>query len=107
MSRRGAWAGRGSTRAWRRLRLFVLERDRWRCRMTDADGHVCGRQLRPRDPDPRHRASVEHLDALDLGGPLLADPSRLVAACTFHNSQSGALAQARRNTQPIERTWAW
>lgn len=103
--RTGAWSGRGSTRAWRRLRLYVLERDGWRCRMLDDDGAVCGRQLRQGDPDPKHRASVQHLDQLAEGHQLLADPDRLVAACVHHNSQDGARSLVR--TQPVERTWTW
>lgn len=99
------WAGQGSTRPWRRLRLYVLNRDGWRCRMTAEDGHPCGNQLRLGDPDPNHRATVEHLDQLQLGGPLLADPDRLVAACLHHNSSAGA--KSRHATQPIERTWSW
>lgn len=101
------WAKRGSTRAWRKLRLAVLARDGWRCQLPDRDGLTCGRQLRPMHPDPNHRATVEHLDPLADGHPLLAPMHRLVAACATHNSQGGAaITNAARRT-PTERSWSW
>jgi hypothetical protein len=100
------WA-KGSTRAWRRLRLAVLNRDGWRCRMLAEDGHPCGRQLRPKDPRPEHRATVEHLDPLSEGHPLLAPMDRLRAACATHNAQGGAaMTNANRVAEP-DRGWAW
>lgn len=100
-----AWA-KGSTRAWRQLRVWVLDRDGWRCRMLDDDGHTCGRQLRPKAADPRHRATVQHLDALADGNPLLPDPSRLVAACATHNSQEAARMTNAKRSEPV-RGWTW
>lgn len=113
-----AWRRGGSTRAWRRLRRAVLDRDGWRCRMPGEDGQPCGRELRPRmvhgqvlETDPAHVATVEHLDRLADGHPLLAPMDRLVAACQLHNSQGGAeLTNAiRRATRPAEpeRSWTW
>lgn len=91
------WAG-GSTRAWRRLRAAVLERDRYRCQVPtgEVDGQlvICGRPAR----------TVGHVDALALGGRLLADASRLRAECEPHNYGDGArLANARRR----RRSWSW
>jgi 5-methylcytosine-specific restriction endonuclease McrA len=100
------WAG-GSTRAWRKLRLYVLARDRWRCQLLEDDGQPCGRQLYQGHLDPRHRATVEHLDPLAEGHPLLADPSRLVAACATHNGRGGAaMTNATRKAEP-PRSWSW
>jgi hypothetical protein len=102
----GKWTG--STRAWRELRLAVLERDRWTCQLLAEDGHVCGRKLRPREqePDPRHQASVEHLDKRVEGGQLRPSMDRLVAACVTHNSQGGAAVTNGRRRE-TERSWSW
>lgn len=101
-----AWAG-GSTRAWRKLRLFVLNRDGWRCRMTDqATGQLCGRWLQPRHPDPHHLATVQHLDPIGEGNPRLPDPDRLVAACAHHNSQEAAQMSNAKRAEP-SRGWTW
>jgi hypothetical protein len=100
-----AWAG-GSTRAWRRLRSYVLARDGWRCRMPDDDGAPCGRQLRPKDPDPKHRATVQHLDPIGEGNPKLPDPDRLVAACAHHNSQEAART-VNASRAVTQRGWTW
>lgn len=101
-----AWR-RGSTRAWRRLRLYVLVRDGWVCQLTDPDGTPCGRWLRDSHPDPRHRASVEHLDPVSEGHPLLAHPDRLLAACLAHNSAGGATMTNARKPAPVDRGWSW
>lgn len=103
-----AWS-KGSTRAWRRFRLAVLNRDGWRCRMVDPEtGKVCGRRLRSSHPDPKHRASVQHLNARAAGGQLLPALEEAVAACTFHNSQDGArVAQSRAAGPGQARTWTW
>jgi hypothetical protein len=100
-----AWAN-GSTRAWRKLRRYVLDRDGWRCRMLEDDGHTCGRQLRPMDPNPAHRATVQHLDPIGEGHPLLPDPDRLVAACATHNSQEAARMTNAKRAEPT-RGWTW
>jgi hypothetical protein len=100
------WGGRGSTREWRALRLLVLERDGWRCQLPEDDGHPCGRELRPRDPDPNHRATVEHLDPLAEGFPLLAPMDRLLAACATHNGRGGA-AMTNSKRRELARGWEW
>lgn len=87
-----SWTG-GSTRAWRRLRAAVLERDGHRCRVV-VDGTECGEFAR----------TVGHLDPLSKGGPKLADPSRLRAECARHNFSDGArLGNASRR----RRAWSW
>lgn len=86
------WAG-GSTRAWRKLRRAVLERDGYRCKV-DVDGRPCDKYAR----------TVGHVDPLSRGGHLLADPSRLRAECEPHNYGDGArLANAGRR----RRAWSW
>jgi 5-methylcytosine-specific restriction endonuclease McrA len=72
--------GAGSTRAWRRLRLAVLERDAWRCQVPvdgagriDPAGAPC---LLPAD-------TVDHLTPRALGGLDVEDNLR--AACRTHN----------------------
>lgn len=98
---------RGSTRAWRKLRRAVLDRDGWLCQLDAHTGDPLGRQLWTGHPDPRHRASVEHLDPIGLGHPVLASMDRLVASCTHHNAQGGAaMTNASRPTEP-ERGWSW
>ena len=74
--------------------------------MLDEDGHTCGRELRPQDPDPRHRATVQHLDPVSEGHPLLAPLHRLVAACATHNSQEAAQMTNAKRTEP-SRGWTW
>jgi len=58
--------------AWRRLRLAVLDRDRWRCQR-------CGRPA----------STVHHLDGLAQGGVELCHPSRLEARCPACNTRAG------------------
>lgn len=98
------WRG-GSTSAWRKLRRAVLDRDRWTCQMPDDDGHPCGRRLYSRHRDPNHMATVEHLDKLAEGHPLLAPMDRLVAACATHNGRGGAAMTNAAKAEP--RSWAW
>lgn len=59
---------RGYDRAWRRVRLLVLQRDGWCC-------HWCGRAA----------DTADHLVPLAAGGDRL-DPANLVAACRSCNS---------------------
>ncbi len=85
------WHG-GSSRAWRRLRRLVLDRDAHRCQVPVEFGELC---LQPAQ-------TVGHLDALAEGGPKLADPSRLRAECARHNYADGArrtnVARASRHS---------
>lgn len=87
-----SWSG-GSTRAWRKLRAFVLVRDRYRCQVP-VDGSLCGRPAN----------TVGHLDPLSKGGAKLAPAERLRAECASHNYGDGArLGNASRR----QRTWRW
>lgn len=63
-----AWAG-GSTSAWRKVRLLVLIRDGWVCRL-------CGEAINPslRTPHPRS-AEVHHVRGKEYGD----DPRYLIA----------------------------
>jgi 5-methylcytosine-specific restriction endonuclease McrA len=68
----GAWEG-GSTRKWRKIRLEVLQRDRYRCQLRIAG--IC-----------RTRADCVH----HLFGKAAGDAKRgLVAACTPCNLHIG------------------
>ncbi|GIG69725.1 HNH endonuclease [Phytomonospora endophytica] len=74
-------AASGSTRAWRRLRAFILDRDGWTCLVPGADGRVCGRYAR----------TVDHIIPRAHGGT--DDPANLRAACSTCNTKSGALVR--------------
>lgn len=77
----------GSTRAWRRLRRLVLERDRYRCQLPAEDGATCG----------AYATHVDHVVPRAAGGS--DHPSNLRAACARHNLKRGAAAHERR--------WTW
>jgi 5-methylcytosine-specific restriction endonuclease McrA len=69
---------RTSTHAWqKRIRPFVLARDRYRC-------HWCHVDLLTLKP---HERQVDHLDPVSKGGT--DDPSTLVAACGPCNNRRG------------------
>lgn len=70
----------GSTRRWRRIRAFVLERDAFACRFLDPDrpGGICG----------AYATHVHHIDPRAAGGT--DDPRQLAAACAAHNLSKGA-----------------
>lgn len=102
------WAS-GSSRAYRALRRFVLDRDGWRCRMLGEDGQVCGIALSPWPGRP-DSATLQHLDALADGHPKICDPERAVAACRTHNLREAAqITNAKRAAQAAnhERGWEW
>lgn len=84
---RWLWGARpvGSTRRWRRVRLYVLGRDGWRCQLPvdAADAY-----------DRAADAAAHRLDddGMPVGRPLPADPdhpTNLRAACALHNWQRG------------------
>jgi hypothetical protein len=88
-----AWAG-GSTRAWRRVRLLVLDRDKWTCQLC---GGAINRRLR--NPHPQS-AQVHH----PLGKAYGDDPAHLQAAHRLCNQRAGdptsiADPQPKRVTQ--------
>lgn len=96
-----SWA-KGSTRAWRRLRRHVLERDGYACQL-------------PADHDPAVKClalatHADHVIPKSAGGPDTA--ANLRAACARHNLSRGAgqalgrrrAGQARRRAG---RSWSW
>jgi 5-methylcytosine-specific restriction endonuclease McrA len=85
----GAW-GKGSTRAWRNLRLKILRRDGYRC------------QLRIPDTCTTIADCVHHLDGKAAGD----DPDRLVASCTPCNLHTGDPAGRGHDPEHVSRT-AW
>jgi len=77
-----------SSRPWRRMRLRILIRDRYRC-------HWCGARAN----------SVDHLVPRALGGSDW-DPQNLVACCTPCNSKRGGdlrQSMAKPHPHPIAR----
>lgn len=89
-----AWAG-GSTRAWRRVRRLVLERDGYRCKRPVVGG-LCG----------AHANQVGHVVARVDGGT--DDPRNLRAECAPHNLADGArLANRRRRPTIRPDGWSW
>lgn len=75
--------GRGSTRAWRKLRELVLARDGYRCTYRDANG-------RCETTRPLH---VDHIVPVAHGGT--DDPTNLRTLCREHNLHRGT-----RDTSP-------
>ena len=92
-----AWAG-GSNRRWRALRLYVLERDGWRCQVP-----IPGRQP-PHHLDhcDRYADTAGHIIAKAYGG--IDQPGNLRAECRAHNfTEGGRLAHVRATI----RRWSW
>lgn len=101
---------RGSTRAWRRLRLAVLHAAGWRCQVpVDATGRAadCG----PLCGLPAN--TVDHIRPRALGGG--NEPANLRAACARHNygrrvpGVGGVPAEPGAGTrrQGDNRSWSW
>jgi 5-methylcytosine-specific restriction endonuclease McrA len=90
-----ALTGRGSTSRWRRIRLAILNRDGWRCRVPLADGGPCGRPA---------RTAGHILARIDGGGDTWAN---LRAECAWHNYRGGGLLAARRPDVPDHRARGW
>lgn len=98
----------GSTRAWRRRRLIVLDRDGWRCRVrVDDRGRIVAEGgvecLLPAD-------TVDHVVPRARGGT--DDPDNLRAACTPHNLTKGGRldgegGRGRRPGDGTGRAWSW
>jgi len=103
------WAA-GSSRAWRRIRLAVLDRDGWACQVEQPHPDLRGGTLQPghaltsHDPTAPTHATVGHLDKRDAGG--VDDPRRLRAECAAWNYSDGArYGNAKRRTN--QRSWTW
>lgn len=84
------WAS-GSSRAWRRVRQYVLARDGHLCRVPNRDGQPC---LAP-------ATHADHITPRSAGGAFL-DPDNLRAACASCNLSRGA----DRPPKP-RRAWSW
>jgi 5-methylcytosine-specific restriction endonuclease McrA len=101
-----SWAG-GSTRAWRRLRAYVLDRDGYACQVpVDAAGDQVEETLAVRRCLAyAHHAG--HVIAKCEGGP--DTPENLRATCARHNLTEGAgLGARRRRRSPAQpRGWNW
>lgn len=113
----------GSTRAWRRLRVWVLNRDGFKCQFpgerTPPPGSwaatcealwptICG----------AYADHVDHVDRRQAGGG--DNPARLRAACEDHNLGRGQRDDAQllddwqagqlnptKPTTPQRQRWAW
>jgi 5-methylcytosine-specific restriction protein A len=70
---RAKTATRGYNSEWNRVRLTILDRDRWSCT-------YCGKHLEGAD------ATVDHIVALANGGDR-TDPSNLTSSCRSCNSR--------------------
>lgn len=104
----------GSTRRWRRIRAFVLDRDLHRCQLwVDVNGdHVD-------DGDPAWQrrclawaSHVDHIVERQAGGT--DDPSNLRAACAVGNLSRRPFGQSpngpnvvRPASQESVRSWSW
>jgi len=102
----------GSTRAWRRTRLFVLDRDRWRCRVPDAAGTPCGRPLAgPLYPTSPWTAHVDHIHRRRDGGT--DDPANLRGACwPCNRGRESGSTDSRSILEPVagqlvDAGWSW
>ena len=93
---------RGSTRRWRRIRAWVLERDGYACRFVtdESTGARCG----------AYATHVHHVEprATAAAGAMVDDPAKLAAACAAHNLEHGTtgglIAGPRPSRQP---DWSW
>jgi 5-methylcytosine-specific restriction endonuclease McrA len=83
------WGERGSSRAWRNVRQYVLDRDRHRCQLRL---HGC-----------TYRATHAHHTVEWFGRPEDVDPALIVAACSSCNLKTGDPAGA----DPEPRPWVW
>lgn len=92
----------GSTRRWRRIRAYVLDRDGWRCQLPadDRPGELCLDLA----------GHVDHIVARVNGGT--DEPDNLRAACATHNLRRGSgdtSASPARSSRPYRqvRGWSW
>lgn len=94
-----SWAG-GSTRTWRKLRMYVLDRDGFACQVPvrggteDNGGQVCG----------AFATHVDHIVPLSKGGPKY-DDRNCRAACSRCNLGRGA---GDNEPRPVRiGVWSW
>lgn len=91
-------SGAGSTRAWRRLRALVLDRDQRRCQLLLPNGQLCGAYANHVDHRlPRKRGGQDEL-------------WNLRAACASCNMRRGANPgpnDVPRAPDHVRRSWAW
>lgn len=78
-------------RQWRALRLRILHRDGYRCRINGPGCTTVADQ-------------VDHIVELANGGDKY-DPANLRAACTHCNSSRGASMGNARRVRRVSRTW--
>lgn len=88
----------GSTRAWRRLRLLVLERDSWRCQVPVDDR---GRIDPAGSPCLLPAVTADHVVPRRLGGQDVAENLR--AACEPHNARKGGRLDDDAGSAPRQR----
>jgi 5-methylcytosine-specific restriction endonuclease McrA len=94
---------------WRAVRLTILDRDGWLCRVRISPNCVVDLHARP------GVATVDHILPIALGGT--HDPSNLRACCKACNllmgarlgrrRQAAALARRARRTRPTPTSRAW
>jgi hypothetical protein len=82
------WDGRGSTRAWRRFRERILERDNHQCQLR-FDGCL-------------DTATEPHHTQPWTGRPEDVDPNTVIATCASCNKHAG---WTPTNTDPEPRPW--
>jgi len=92
----GSAAQRGYGQQWREVRLLVLARDGWTCRLRG-----CDLQALP----PRER-QVDHVQPLASGGSRL-DAANMRAACGRCNRRRGAQLGRQRQQQAKQRRLAY
>lgn len=93
-----AWIG-GSDRRWRKLRLYVLDRDGFTCQMpvsggtADNGGQVCG----------AFATHVDHIVPLAKGGAKY-DDRNCRASCASCNLRRGT---GRARSRAVVSGWSW
>lgn len=97
-----SWAG-GSTRTWRRLRLYVLDRDGFRCQLpakggsSSNGGELCG----------AYATHVDHVVPLSKGGAKYDDRNcrAACASCNLSRGNRDTAPAAARQRRPL--AWSW
>ncbi len=79
-----------ATRRGRKLRVVILTRDLWQCR-------ICGTLLREGRHEPRS-AVVDHIVPIEIDPGLTFDPGNLWAVCKHDHDTTCASIEARYST---------